>query len=237
MADEGTQDTATPPEGGDGSNGDAKAQKTGDQQPEQGAGGDSGQGGNDQEPSWGDFLAKLPEDQQTRIKGKLDKLDGDLRRVRGEKRTLQQQIDELKPKAAAHDQAQAAQQSAEDKAAEKERVATQRAETAVARMVASEVKVLAAQKFADPEDAAAFLDASQFLGTDGEPDTDAIRDALDDLLSRKPHLGKPAPGPRPPAPNPAQNGNPAKPSTGDRGIAEARRRFGDRVPAGSSSST
>lgn len=54
------------------------------------------------------------------------------------------------------------------------------------------VEARAAQKFADPEDAVMHLrgEVDDLLGRDGKPDVTAIDAALDDLLTRKPHLGK-----------------------------------------------
>jgi hypothetical protein len=57
------------------------------------------------------------------------------------------------------------------------------------KIVRAEVKAAAAGKFADPGDAAAFLDLDGFeVDEDGEVDGDAIAAALDDLLKKKPHL-------------------------------------------------
>lgn len=58
-----------------------------------------------------------------------------------------------------------------------------------ARVVRAEVKALAGGKFADPADAALYLNLDEFeVDDDGEVDTDAITAALDDLLKKKPHL-------------------------------------------------
>lgn len=57
------------------------------------------------------------------------------------------------------------------------------------RIVRAEVKALAAGKFADPADAALYLNLDDFeVDDNGDVDTDAIGEALDDLLTRKPHL-------------------------------------------------
>ncbi|MBQ1164912.1 hypothetical protein KBZ21_43805, partial [Streptomyces sp. A73] len=78
---------------------------------------------------------------------------------------------------------------------------------------------LAANEFADPEDAAAFLSLDGYVSDDGEVDAEQIRAALKALLKAKPHLAKPADtGPRRPAPDRSQgssgNGNrtPSDPS-------------------------
>jgi hypothetical protein len=60
-----------------------------------------------------------------------------------------------------------------------------------ARVVKADVRALATEKFADPSDAIAFLDTSQFkVDDDGNTDTKAINSALDGLLKEKPHLAK-----------------------------------------------
>jgi len=80
--------------------------------------------------------------------------------------------------------------------------AEERASKLLTRAVTAEVKA-AASGFADPDDAAAFLDLSKYATSDGDVDTEAVRTDLAALLVRKPHLGK-TPGSRLPAPNPAQ---------------------------------
>jgi hypothetical protein len=59
------------------------------------------------------------------------------------------------------------------------------------RVVRAEVKAAAAGRLADPEDAVAFLTDDQLadvVDEDGEVDADELRELLDDLLERKPHL-------------------------------------------------
>lgn len=57
------------------------------------------------------------------------------------------------------------------------------------RILKSEIKAAAAGKLADPTDALALLDLSQFEVNDsGEVDASEIADAIEDLISRKPHL-------------------------------------------------
>lgn len=74
------------------------------------------------------------------------------------------------------------------------------------RAVKSEVRALAAGSFADPTDPEALLDLSSYVTDGGDIDTDAIKADLADLLTRKPHLGKPKPEPerRRPAPDRTQ---------------------------------
>lgn len=84
-----------------------------------------------------------------------------------------------------------------EKAAAAAERATERAAKATQRAVAAEVKA-AAGDFADPEDAAAFLDLTRYAGDDGEIDTGAIAADLADLLERKPHLRRQSPTPEAP---------------------------------------
>jgi hypothetical protein len=57
------------------------------------------------------------------------------------------------------------------------------------RLVRAELKIAAAGKLADPTDAAAFIDLSQFtVDDDGNVDTDEVVAAIDDLIKKKPHL-------------------------------------------------
>lgn len=95
-----------------------------------------------------------------------------------------------------------------------ERLAEQAAK-ATKRAVLAEVKA-AAGEFADPEDAAAFLDLTTYTSDDGEIDTEAISADLNALLDRKPHLRRPAtePSKKPaPKPDPGQGARPTAPPT------------------------
>lgn len=78
------------------------------------------------------------------------------------------------------------------KASERAEAAEKRAAAMVERTVRAEVRALAATTFADPSDAAAFLNPADFVDDDGDVDTKAVEKALADLLKRKPHLGKEA---------------------------------------------
>lgn len=63
------------------------------------------------------------------------------------------------------------------------------------RILRAELKAAAAGKLADPSDAAAFIDLSQFEpGADGEFDASEISEAISDLVKRKPHLAVKAGG-------------------------------------------
>lgn len=57
------------------------------------------------------------------------------------------------------------------------------------RILRSEVRVIAKGRLADPADALVYLDLEDFeVGDDGEVDSEAIEDAISDLLKRKPYL-------------------------------------------------
>lgn len=64
-----------------------------------------------------------------------------------------------------------------------------------ARILAAEVRAAAAGKLADPSDAARYLDLSEFeVAADGSVDSDAITEAISDLIKRKPYLAATAQG-------------------------------------------
>lgn len=57
------------------------------------------------------------------------------------------------------------------------------------RILRSEVRAAAKGRLADPSDAFAYLDLDEFeVGEDGDVDSEAIEDAISDLLKRKPYL-------------------------------------------------
>jgi hypothetical protein len=102
-----------------------------------------------------------------------------------------------------------------EKATAKAERLAEHAAKATQRAVLAEVKAAAAE-FADPEDAAAFLDLTQYTSDDGEIDTEAISADLTDLLERKPHLRRAAPEPQKkpaPRPDPSQGAKPTEPPT------------------------
>ncbi|MET7395611.1 hypothetical protein ABZS66_19185 [Dactylosporangium sp. NPDC005572] len=81
----------------------------------------------------------------------------------------------------------------DDKDADTERqrreAATAATDKANARIVRSEVKAAATGKLSDPKDALVHLDLGQFeVDDDGDVDEDAIAEAIDDLLKKKPYL-------------------------------------------------
>jgi hypothetical protein len=105
--------------------------------------------------------------------------------------------------------------------------AAKRAEAATARAVSAEVRALASE-FADPADAAAFLDLSQYADADGQIDSAKITADLAALLDSKPHLRKQADGsgPRTPRPDPGQG-----PRGGATGAVDFRKASSDEVAA------
>jgi hypothetical protein len=75
-----------------------------------------------------------------------------------------------------------------------------------ARLLAAEVRAVAADRLADASDAVRLLDLDDLANTDGTPNEKAIVAALDKLVEAKPYLAKavPAAGGGPPASRPPQ---------------------------------
>ena len=153
--------------------------------------------------SLADLLAGLDDNARTAVLGEVTK-------ARNEAANYRTKLRDLEPKAAEYDKVVESQKTAEQKAQEAAAAAQARVEALTQRAVKAEAKALASG-FADPEDAAAFLDLSKYTTPDGDVDTESLRGDLADLLSRKPHLGK-LPASRVPAPNPAQGTSGAGPS-------------------------
>ncbi|MEU5091714.1 hypothetical protein [Streptomyces sp. NPDC021356] len=101
------------------------------------------------------------------------------------------------------------------------KAATERAEQATRLAVSAKVEALAAGRFQDPLDAVDALKSGSYVGDDGTVDGDAIKAALDDLLTRKPHWAAAEPGPRVPRPDPAQGARPGTAPNLSQQIAEA----------------
>lgn len=103
--------------------------------------------------------------------------------------------------------------------------------TGNARLVRAEVKAAAATAgFHDPHDAALLLSekfAQVKVGNDGQVDEAAVKSLVEDLAKSKPHLVKT--GSNGATPLPGQGGHGQGPASGkDAGLAEARRRFGEK---------
>lgn len=188
-------------------------------------------GGDAAPSSFADVMAGLDERSQRLVRAKLNEKNNESRNLR---RRLNAnsgsapQGDQDGQADDGHSPGQVGQPS------DRERRAAEREQKANRRMVHAEIRALAVDRFADPSDAPAFLGTvEEYLDSAGDPDSEAIRFALDDLLDRKPHLAKPTPqsatSPRPPAPNPAQGATAPVRNNGQGGVAEAERRFGKRA--------
>ncbi len=127
----------------------------------------------------------------------------EVRSARGEAKNLRERLKEAEPIVTQWRQLEEESKTELEKAQERERAATERISQITNRAVQAEVRALAAGKFADPGDAAAFLDASTYVSGDGDIDAAKIAADLDDLLAKKPHLA----AQRGPRPNPAQGGS------------------------------
>lgn len=135
----------------------------------------------------------------------LDTMKGKWRSERDKRKELQAEIDRLKAgkgksgkpaKGGDGDGDGGDQPDADQIRADAAREAQDKANL---RIVRSEVKALAASKFADPADAVALLLANDQLSKfdvddDGNVDEDEINEALDELLEKKPHLAATAKG-------------------------------------------
>jgi hypothetical protein len=87
-----------------------------------------------------------------------------------------------------------AQKSELERATAAQQRAEEKARKAMEFAVLASVRSLAlGAEFEDPEDAVDALKPGDFVGADGDIDTDAIREALDALLIRKPHWKKKTP--------------------------------------------
>ncbi|MDH6709754.1 hypothetical protein P3T27_006503 [Kitasatospora sp. MAA19] len=117
-----------------------------------------------------------------------------------------------------------AQKSEAERLAERLAASEDRASAATRLAVAARVEAMATGRFADPQDAVDAL-GGDFLDDAGQIDAAAIEQALTDLLGRKPHWAAPGPpGPRTPAPDPAQGARPNSTPTLAQQIADAESR-------------
>lgn len=109
-----------------------------------------------------------------------------------EARELRAKVAELEAKQAAGAQQDQAQQAAEQTRRDAESAATAKAN---ARILAAEIRAAAAGQLADPADAARYLDLSEFeVDEDGSVDSEAITEAISDLIKKKPYLAAKATG-------------------------------------------
>lgn len=93
-------------------------------------------------------------------------------------------------KAKRFDDLEAATKSDLERVTERATAAEGRASALAARAAKAEIRALAANTFADPSDAAAFIDLDGLVGDDGDVDTKRVEKALAELLKQKPHLSK-----------------------------------------------
>lgn len=141
-----------------------------------------------------------------------DKARKEIERLRRENQSVRSKAkdrDDLARQVAEFEKAKLTEQ---ERTAQELAEAREHADRLRSRAVRSEVRALAAADFADPEDAAAFLDLGAYVDETGDVDSERIKADLADLLERKPHLARPE-GPRRPAPDPTQgssgNGRPS----------------------------
>lgn len=79
-----------------------------------------------------------------------------------------------------------------EKAAERAQEAENKAKAAGERLLRAEIRAAAVATFADPVDVYRFLDLEHLVDDDGNPDSDEIDKALEQLLKDKPYLAKDA---------------------------------------------
>jgi hypothetical protein len=120
----------------------------------------------------------------------LDAMKAERKAAREESRALKAELEKFKSELALKDKP-AEEQALEAARAEARAEVTTKANE---RLLRSELKAAATGKMADPTDAALYLDLSTFdVSDDGDVDSDALAEAIADLIARKPHLaaGKP----------------------------------------------
>lgn len=115
----------------------------------------------------------------------LDAMKAQRNAERTRAREAQRELDRIKAELALKDK------PADEQALEQAR-SEARAEALSAankRLVKSELKAAATGKLADPTDAALYINLDDFdVSEDGDVDSDALNDAIAELLTRKPHL-------------------------------------------------
>jgi multidrug efflux pump subunit AcrA (membrane-fusion protein) len=105
----------------------------------------------------------------------LDRMKADLKAAKAEAREAKKALEDA-----------SASTEAEKAAREVERQALAKANQ---RILSAEIRREATGKLADPNDALAFIDITEFdVNDDGEIDAEAIASAVTDLIARKPHL-------------------------------------------------
>lgn len=115
----------------------------------------------------------------------LDAMKAERKIARDEAAAAKRELAEFKAAAALKDKP-AEEQAIEAARAEARSEATQKANQ---RILKADLRAAATGKLADPTDAALYLDLSEFtVSDDGDTDSDALADAIDELIARKPHL-------------------------------------------------
>jgi hypothetical protein len=173
--DDGDQDDDQDGDGGDGTDDDQ------DDDADKGAGDQDDDGDDEADPEGADQLGDAGKQALSRMKEKL-------RKERERRKAAESERDNLK--------------GADGDGADPERIRSEadRAATAKAnqRIIRSEIRAAAAGKLANPRDALAFVDISQFeVDEDGQVDEDEIADAIEDLLKERPYLASAAKAPEP----------------------------------------
>lgn len=212
-----TSEDTTPPEGDGNQQDNNTGQAEADQDGGEGSDGRDSDAGEPEKPKTLAELLKGLDPEQQRI------VQGEVSRARGEAKNLRERLKIAEPKAAEYDKGVEAQKSELQREREQGEALRQQLTSARIQTAKSKVEALAAGTFADPDDAIAARDWSEFIGEDGTVDTDAIRTELDDLLARKPHWAKsPESKARPPAPNRAQGSSANGAETIAQQIADAK---------------
>lgn len=227
MADDGSENGSENGENGSSSQEDENEQENGQEN------GESGES-EEKKLSWDDWIASLPEDQQSMVKREIERHENETRKVRKEARNLRTRAQEAEAKAAEVNQTAEEKKGAEKSANEAANTLRNENQGLRQRLVTQEIRVQAGSMFADPDDPAELLanQVADLLDDDLEPDQTAIGDALKELLERKPHLAKAESKPRVPAPNKAQGSSGSSTSApGSKGAAEAARRFQNKPAA------
>lgn len=115
----------------------------------------------------------------------LDRMKAERNAARADAKAQKLELEQLRAAAANKDKP-AEEQALEQARAEARAEANKAANT---RIIKSELRLAAKGVLADPADALAFINVDDFdVNDDGEPDSDALADAIADLLTRKPHL-------------------------------------------------
>lgn len=112
----------------------------------------------------------------------LDTMKAERNAERLRAKELQAERDALKAQLEGREAEHAAEQ-------EKQKAKDEALAVANRRILSAELRAAAKGKLADPTDAALYINLDTFeVSDDGDVDSDSLREAIDDLLARKPHL-------------------------------------------------